>query len=360
MAEVQQQQEQLTPERLAHYREHPEEVDATNMELLEALALSEMPAVLADRQVEQVVEGEGSDTKAKPEAAKPAAKAEPEPGTQESEEGKAVATKDGKHTLPYEVLKEARDRAAAAEQALAEAQTTALQLVDQVKALRAGRAAPAPAEEHTTAQLQAMVDRVAEEAPWLKESFGHLTSVITKLREEVVDLRGRSDEDDEQAIAELNDSAQAAIEANPTLVLWQEQAPALWNEAVTFDQTLRRDPELSKRFQTFEQRFERVVEMVKAVHVGEDIPLPTAMPASPGVKPAAAAQPSAQETQARARAALAKADAENPVRTLSDIPGGVPTDSADENLERMDIVQVAEKFGRMSPQQILGWVSQSH
>lgn len=367
MAEQQlQEREAITPERLDYYRQHPEEIDATHTELVEALAISELdPATLGETQGDKTVKGAGdkpADEAVKPaaEAAKPeAAKAAAEPGTKPEEvEGQAVATKDGKHVLPFEVLKEARDGRTAAEAALAEAQRTALALADQVKALRAGRAAPAGTEAHTADELQGLAEQVGEQAPWLKEAMEKLVNVTKILREEVTELRGRTEQSDAETEQELQGLAAAAIEANPTLVLWQEKAPALWNEAVKFDKMIRSDEELAQSYPDFGSRFNAVVEMVKARHTGQAIPLPQPVDA-PTAKPSVAgapavAKPSPEEI-ARAKAALASAS-DDTVRTLSDIPGGAPPVSPDEQVERMDPVQIANKFSNMTEQQLLNWV----
>lgn len=378
-----------TEEQLNHYISHPDEVDATDSDLVEALAAAELAglgvtegdkvdekstdtpnadeedAKRAKAEAEAKVAAEekaateakakaDAEAKAKAEAAK-GAKGE---GEGEVTEGTRVLTQDGKNTMPFSVVKEARERAQGAEEALAEANKNLVAISEQLKAARAGK--DADTDGKTEDELDQMIESVSGEAPWIKDAMTKIVGAVREARSQIEELQGRNQETDEQARARLQTHARTALEANPTLVLWQAEAPDLYDEAVTFDALVRKDPTLTKLYPTFEKRFNAVVEMVKTAHDGEEIPLPQPVKktdAELSKKDApAGGQPSAADIQARAQAALAKAKDET-VRTLSDIPGGEGEVSDIEALERMSPEQLAAKFeGMKSSQDILNWV----
>lgn len=387
---------QYTQEQLDHFISHPEEVDATDSDLVEALASRE----LADLGVteEDQVKTKGDDANADEEDAKRAieeakaktateeqaqaaakAKADAEAkaksdaeaaaakaaaakgakGDEEVTEDSRVLTADGRNTMPFSVVKEARERARGAEEALAEANQSLVAMSEQLKAARAGKDLEADATGKTEDELDAMVESVSGEAPWIREAMTKIVGAVREARSEIAELQGRNQETDEQARARLQTHARTALEANPTLVLWQAEAPDLYDEAVSFDALVRKDPGLAKLYPTFEKRFNAVVKMVIDAHDGEELPLPQPVKAGaePPKKDAPAGQPSAADIQTRAKAALAKARDETTVRTLSDIPGGEGEVTDMEVLERMSAVEVAAKFeGMKSSQDILNWV----
>lgn len=384
---------QYTQEQLDHFISHPEEVDATDSDLVEALASRELAdlGVTEDDQVKTKSDDANADeedakraieeakaktatdeqaqadakakadaeakAKADAEATAKAAAAKGAKGEEVAEDSR-VLTADGKNTMPFSVVKEARERARGAEEALAEANQSLVAMSEQLKAARAGKDLAADATDKTEDELDAMVESVSGEAPWIREAMTKIVGAVREARSEIAELQGRNQETDEQARARLQTQSRAALEANPTLVLWQAEAPDLYDEAVSFDALVRKDPGLAKLYPTFERRFNAVVEMVKTAHAGEEIPLP--QPVKAGAEPpkkAPAGQPSAADITARAQAALAKAKDETTVRTLSDIPGGEGEVTDMEALERMSAVEVAAKFeGMKSSQDILNWV----
>lgn len=361
---------QLTQDQIEHYMKHPEEVDATDETLIEALAQAELSA-LKDEESAVV-----DPTKAEPTAEakatteeKPAAEAKATPESSvPDKEGAVVSTPDGKQAIPYAVLKGEREGRAAAESALAEAQQTILSLAERVKAMEAGRSDPGAGDNAKSAEeLRQAVEMIKAEAPYLDEGMAKFLGPIEKLITRVeateallADFTAQREETEAQHLQRLQSAADAALNGNATLVLWQAQAPELFEEACAFDKLLRSDAKQRERYPSFEARFERAVDLVKANHAGEGIPLPqpVSAPSVPAKGKPAAAQPTAAG-KARADEALAQAAAQS-VTTLSDIPGGTGDASAQDTLERMSIVDIAEKFGRMNtPQDILNWV-QSH
>ena len=370
--------EQFTQEQLQHYIDNPHEVDATDSKLIEALASAELDSlgVSEDDRKELGLDppkGEAEDVEAKKIAAEAVAEAEAQAakeaedakakadaeaakakaGTDEVKEEGRVLSKDGKHTLPFEVLKEARERAAGAEAALAEAQQSLLAMQARAKALKAGEADPGQGEAKTADELEAVLEKVREEAPWLVKPMETLIGTVKVMGDKIAGYEQEREESEEQATARMQHAATAALEANPTLVLWKSQAPGLFNEAVTFDVAIRQNPAQAARFPTFESRYEQVVKLVRASHEGEGIPLPEAHTPSTA---APAKQPSAAELKARADAALKKAEDATSVRTLTDITGGEGEVSTEEQLGRMSSLDLADKFGKMSPHDVVNFV----
>lgn len=376
-----------TQEQLEHYITHPEEVDATDTDLVEALARAETTVLteIEERDAGRKAAGEDAtdtdaeaakkavdDAAAKAEAdAKAAAEAK---ATADADAAKAAAkggeggateqegailTKDGKHTLPFGVLEEARSGRAAAEAALRETQQQVLDLTNRVKDLAAGKVDPG-AGEATPDELEKALEGMAAEAPWSKPHLEPVIAAVREMKATLAELLAERDETEEQAASRLRSQRTAAMEGNATLVLWQTKAPELFNEAVAFDKTLRENPAMRSKYPTFDARFARVVDLVKANHAGEAILLPdpvTGVKPAAGAAPAKAAVPSAEE-KARAEKALADAATRTSVLTLTDVPGGAGERTEQEVLERMSAHEIAAKFAGMSSNDLISWINQ--
>jgi hypothetical protein len=364
---------QITQEELQNFIDNPDQVDANDLDLINALASAELRAagdtggeaeVIVDPDAKaledakavagaKIAEDQAQEkAAADAEAAKKVADATAGKTAGEDEEGAGkegakILAPDGKSTLPYSVLKGARERAQGAEAALAEAQQTIVALSDRMKAIEAGQGDPG-GEAKSADELEAMVDAVREDAPWLADKIAPLIKAVRSATEKIEDYEQQARESDDEVRARLQRVANESLANNPVLVLWKEEAPELYNEAVTFDRSLRGDP----RFKTFDARFDHAVRLVKANHEGENIPLPTPVTS----KQPATTQPSAADLKARAAKALAEAE-DTTVRTLTDIPGGEGEVTTHEQLERMDVHEIADKLGRMAPQDLISWVS---
>lgn len=379
-----------TAEQLQHYLVHPEEVDASDEDLLEALQRLEAGGspdtgaeettkggdkkpegesddddaqkVVDDATAQAAAEAKAKDQADAAAAAKAAGKTG-EPGKTEGavqeKGGERVLTADGMNTLPYKVLKDEREGRRAAEDALGEAQRTILSLSERVKAIQKGETDPGnTGDEKSPEELEAILAEIEEEAPHMKGPLEKLIKAVRMSQEQVEMLVAERDDDQDKARARLETQAQAALDANPTLILWKSDAEELFEEAISFDKMLREDERQRARYPTYTARFDRVVELVKANHAGEDLPLPqpVAASAAKAAPASAAAKPSPKQITEAAKKALAEAG-DTSVVTLSDIPGGMGEVTTEEALERMDVTQVADKFGKMTPQQIIDWVS---
>ena len=295
-------------------------------------------------------------------AAEPAAQAAPEAKTeapteaveavmQESEqEAAGVATKDGKHVIPYSVLKSERERATAAERALTEMQTRLAALEAQAKAqptANTGDSAgtmPEPVAEAdmSEAELALLEEDFPTVAKAIRSAIAKAAALEAKLApmENVVraDVQAR-----EQTRAA---SVQDAIDAVPKLAHIQASDPDAFAAAKQFDAVLQNSPQWADK--PLADRFAKVIEMVESMHGAITIP---GQPA-----PAVAKTPAQlREEAARTVAAAAKP----PVPTsLSQFPAGEPV-STDEAaaMESMSHADIAGKLARMTPTQQLHFLS---
>lgn len=349
---------------IAYYLEHPEEVDPANTELVTRLlaAAGETAGVKAEPTEDEAkaAEAKAAEEAAKAEAAKAAKPAGDGKGAAKEEEAPVVA-RDGKSLIPFTVLHNAREAKEAAEAALGEAMKSNVALVKRLKDVEAGRATEA-APESTADDLEAQIAAVREEAPWLVPVMETMLARLRESEERVAQLQQDTVEGDKAEEQRLRREATSALEGNSTLLLWKDEAPELYEEAVRLDRFLRNTPAESKRFMReddsvdFEARYERCVALVKAAHAGEDIPAPKAIEsqAKPGAKPA----PTPAEVKA---AALAKLKGAEPVlTTLTDVPGGAPVaQSEEEAIEAMSVTALGSKLMEMTPDKLQAWLARN-
>jgi hypothetical protein len=266
-------------------------------------------------------------------------KPEPEPD--------GVATKDGKHVIPYSVLKSERDRAARAEQLAREAQERVTALEAQVKAAQNGtKTGDAPTKEQDP-----LTDLSEEDLADLKENFptvykGLMASMkaaqaLESKLKPVEDSVRSVEEDRQRTAAEM---VQDAIDSTPKLAHIAATDKDAYELAKEFDKTLRTSPRWAGK--SLEERFAQVVKLVEA-EIGE-IKLP-ARNTPPAEK---SAEQLKKEAQAAA-AAAAKATKTDVPTSLSDFPvGEAPAKDEREAIENMTPLQLAAKLAEMSPEKL--------
>ena len=258
------------------------------------------------------------------------AKAEPKP--------EGVLAKDGKHVIPYSQLESARSRAVAAEN-LAREQAT------QIAALKAEKAAPAgDAEMLTDEELTAL----EEDSPTLAKTLRAQQAAIKKLTETVQGMANVQREQVVQQETEVKTEIQTAIDANPTLAIWQTaEDQTMWNEASRFDKLLRGNPKYADV--SFEDRFKKVVVLTR-----EALDLEPETPVVDEPKPAL----TQAEIKAAAQAKLASVQKAKKPLSLSDIPGGAPP-AVDERqkVEEMSAVALGQQFLGMTKDQMEAYLS---
>lgn len=273
------------------------------------------------------------------------------------DEEPVVLTKSGNHTIPYQVLVDARERASQME-----AQVT--ELTQQLEAMKEGGKAEKAAgdseiqiellSEEALAELDELGDEIGDTARKQQQAIRVLSAEIAKLkgeREAEKRQEAKAQQDREQ---EMRDEISAAIAANKTLSSWREAATrvenpdsTMWQKAYMVDQMLLNSPEWADST-NYSERFAKVVEVVGMLYGGVD-------------KPPSASQSDTKETQAdlkeAADAKLKEKGSEVPI-SLSDIPGGAaPAQSDVETLENASSVAIGQKFMDMTPEQIESYLA---
>jgi hypothetical protein len=271
-----------------------------------------------------------------------------EQGQSEPEgEPAGIATKDGKHVIPYSVLKSERDRASRAEQLATEMRERVAALEAAVQASSQG--ANNGESARTEAQEPTVSDLSSDDLEALKEDFPTVYKAVQAAMAKAAQLEAKLqpvEDSVRSAEAEQARSAtetvQDAIDAVPKLAHIQATNTDAFELAKQFDATLRTQPAWAGK--SLSERFAKVTEMVEAALGPIDLP---------GAKPASQ---SAEDLKAAAKAkadAAAKASRTNVPTSLSEFPVGQHAAQDErEAAESMTALQLAEKFSSMTPDQM--------
>ena len=294
---------------LDYYAANPDEMP-TDPDQIAAL-MAQMEGTTASEQAENdatagVEEAEGEDEKT-------------EEAPQQVDEEAPIASKDGKHTIPYDVLKSERERRKAAEQAMQELQA-------RIEAMQqTGKPQEVADDEASPDEL----DQMAEDFPAVAKLLEH----TRKLEQQLQSVSQRIEQEDRQRQEATMSEVRAAVDANPTLLHWEHNDPDRWAAAIEADTKLQASP--AHRGLTLEQRLAKAVEIVDAFY-GPDTAAPRAQ-----------AKPQEKPTK------RAAAEAKSAPRTLSDIPGGaVPPSDPVEEFAQMSADRLGAQMANMTPDQI--------
>lgn len=258
-----------------------------------------------------------------------------------------VATKDGKHVIPYSVLKSERDRASRAEQIAREAQERVAALEQQLKAGNQG--ANNGEGARTDPQQPTASDLSAEDLEALKEDFPTVYKAVmasmaaakaleTKLQPVEESVRSAEAERERSA----TETVQDAIDSVPKLAHIQATNKDAFELAKQFDATLRTQSAWANK--PLSERFAKVTEMVESA-IGP-IDLPGSKKASPSAEDLAKAAKAKAEQDA-------KASRPNVPTSLSEFPAGQHAAQDErEAAEQLTHQQLAEKFAGMNADQM--------
>lgn len=151
-------------------------------------------------------------------------------------EAAGVQAQDGRHVIPFDVLKKARDKAAV--------------MAEKAAALEAENAAlKAKLEAGSQVDEEAMLDTLNEFHPQLGEKF-------KQLNDDVKNLRARVPGDTAEEV-----EARLAFRANPDLVSWHASDPEKFAAATYYDDMLDGDPKWAGA--TKAERFAEAVRLTK-------------------------------------------------------------------------------------------------
>lgn len=321
------QNEAPTAQTLAHYAANPEALANMTDAQLDALAnapVAEVPAVIPG-------ESTSSDTPAvADQSTKDAAAATPAtaPATEGTPEG--IASRDGKHIIPF--------------WRLADAEAKAKEAADRVKELEAqlasGTAATSQADAPALLSEEELAD-IERDLPAIGKMLRASQAQISTLSKTVGDLNARKTAEDQDEATVIAGQISEAIAATPKLAHLQATNPQGWTRAVEIDGMLRGKPEWQDK--PFAERFAQVVKGYESLYGAIDAPAAAASP-----------QDTQAAIQAKADAALASAAKGGAVpKSTSDIPGGAipPVDEAAAMLEKSG-PQLTAEFMAMTPEQI--------
>ena len=264
-------------------------------------------------------------------------------------EPEGVATKDGKHVIPYSVLRSERERATRAEQVAKDANDRLAALEAQVKA------GTPQANNGDNADTKTAIPDVQalspEDLEALKEDFPTVYRAVmasmaaAKALEARMNPIAESVQNDNAARARTEQEVvQDAIDSVPKMAHLQASNDASFALAKQFDAALRAQSAWIGK--PLAERFAKVIEMVESATGAIDVP--------GSQKPAP--QPTAEELKALAQATAAKAakktGSDVPL-SLSEFPVGTPAASDEaEAAQNMTVQQLADKFTAMSPEQM--------
>ena len=258
-----------------------------------------------------------------------------------------VATKDGKHVIPYSVLQSERNARSRAEQLAREAQERVTALEAQVNSANQGAN---NGESARTNQGQTASDISDEDLEVLKEDFPTVYKAVMAsmaaaraLEAKLAPVEESVRSQEAERAQSATESVQEAIDSVPKLAHIQATNPEAFALAQQFDNTLRGQAAWADR--PLSERFAKVAEMVEAT-LGQ-IDLPGGQKTS---------QPSAEDLRKAAEAKArdnAKATRSNVPTSLSEFPAGQhAAQDEKEAAENLSALQLAEKFASMSPDQM--------
>lgn len=263
----------------------------------------------------------------------------------EEQEPEGVATKDGKHVIPYSVLKSERERAAQAEKAAKDAADRIAELTAQLESAKQGAKpgdnARANLQQSETSELSSEeLEFLKDDNPAVYKALKAIEAKAAQLQDRLKPVEDKAKDIEADIAAREAAIVQDAIDSVPKLAHIQSANAEAYALAQRFDTTLQslkewKDKPLSERF-------------AKAVQMVEDAIGPIELPqtSTPSLKPEdlrAAAKAKAAES--------AKAKASVPT-SLSEFPAGrAPSADEREAVETLSHSQLAAKFARMTPEQ---------
>lgn len=260
----------------------------------------------------------------------------PEPSTEAQEEEEApILSADGKHAIPYTVLKQEREARRAAAEHAAELQRE-IEALKQAK--QEGIATPTETYDPNDPEIQAL----ESEFPEIARANRAARAEIERLRQEmqardarIEAMAGQWEREQQAKQQAALEEIQAAIDANPTLryLRSEDGDQRMWEAAVAIDQELQNRPAWANR--PIAERFAKVVERLE-----EDFG-PVSVPGKyVAEKPAPAKKAKPVEKE------------DLTINTLSDIRGGSSPESDDLNLETTSTVDLQAQMLRMTPKQL--------
>lgn len=244
-------------------------------------SLDELEAMLAEiEQAPDVELDNGTDTKQTdvepaPSAGEVAAGNEQAAANQVEEQAsapeKVVMAKNGQHTIPYEVLEQARNEAKQLREQLTQAQQTQAER-DKLQALLEKNGIDPSVDPDDISQEE--LEQLAQDYPDLGKSIAAIASKLQKLEQQAAP----------QQVQPVANPVQAALQAVPDLAAWRDGDQDRFDMALTIDDKLQADPAWSNK--PLAERFAEVARRTKLAF-GDEVEAPPAKaPGKAAEKPA--------------------------------------------------------------------------
>lgn len=244
-------------------------------------SLEELEAMLADIEQAPDVEldnGTGTkqtDVEPAPSAGEVAAGNEQAAANQVEEQAnapeKVVMAKNGQHTIPYEVLEQARNETKQLREQLAQAQQAQAER-DKLQALLEKNGIDPSVDPDDISQEE--LEQLAQDYPDLGKSIAAIARKLQKLEPQAAP----------QQVQPVANPVQAALLAVPDLAAWRDGDQDRFDMALTIDDKLKADPAWSNK--PLEERFAEVARRTKLAF-GDEVEAPPAKaPGKAAEKPA--------------------------------------------------------------------------
>lgn len=275
---------------------------------------------VSDKQVEAEDKTEASVATDAEETKEEVANAEPE----------GILTADGKHVLPYDVLKAERQRAA-------DLKREADELRQQLAA-KSNAVSDQSMSEFTGMSEQDLVE-MQEYFPEKYETLVKNLEASNQMRQKLAQIEAeearRAQEEANQRVAKV----QEAIDSNPLLSSWKDNDPVKWKAAIDVDAALLNDPETAKL--SIAERLERVTKAVAQLY---------------GIQAEAKTEP--EPTPVKKAEEIKVQTKKPPINSLSDLPGGEAPEATElEKLESTSPVEIGALLATMSPEQRQAYIN---
>ena len=175
-----------------------------------------------------------------------------------TETGKVIASKNGQHVIPYEVLEQERRDKQALQEQVQQLEKAAAERAKLQKLLEAnGISADADPDDLSVEQIE----QLAEDFPEIGKA---LTGIVKKLNKfEQADAT-------KQAETQASNPLQAALQATPDLVTWQNSDPDRMAFAVSVDERLQSDPAWKDK--SLQERFAEAARRTRVAFGDEQAP----------------------------------------------------------------------------------------
>ena len=246
-------------------------------------SLDELEAMLAEIEKAPDVElDNGTDTKQTdvepaPSAGEVAAGNEQAAANQVEEQAsapeKVVMAKNGQHTIPYEVLEQARNEAKQLRERLAQAQQAQAER-DKLQALLEKNGIDPSVDPDSISKEE--LEQLAQDYPDIGKALMAVASKLDKLEPQAA----------QQQVQPSANPVQAALQAVPDLAAWRDGDQDRFEMALTIDDKLQADPAWSNK--PLAERFAEVARRTKLAF-GDEVgtaPPPAKAPSKAAEKPA--------------------------------------------------------------------------